>query len=130
MKKTCIIALSVVLVVLCVFCLVANQSNNEPSKAITAETAIKTARNILDKKSKETIISLDNPKVEEVVFDSEHYMLYFDENDKLSQKPFYKIQGKTLYQITFNTTQDGLLGPIVVYVDKSNGKLIGVDFRY
>ena len=39
------------------------------------------------------------------------------------------LTGKTVYKITFNTTQDGLLGPIVLYVDKYNAKVIGTDFR-
>ena len=128
MKKVCVILL--ILIGLSVALYAINKSNNVPATDITAETAIKTAQNIFDAKSKETLTNFENPNVEEIVFDSEHQMLYFDENDKPTHEPLYKIKGKPLYKITFNTTQDGLLGPVVVYVDKSNGRLVGTDFRY
>ena len=133
MKKKHMILASVLVAIIAVFCTlyaINNRSNNEPPTGITDRTAIEIAQKIFDEKVKETLTNFENPKVEEVVFDSEHHMVYFDENDKPSYEPLYKIKGKNLYKITFNTTQDGLLGPAVVYVDKSNGKLIGIDYRY
>ena len=144
MKKSFfIISIVIIIAVLCAIYAVDHirMSNNQsvvfstwgksyaPPEGIDQETAIEIARNVLDDKSKEAIINLDNPKVEEVVFDTEHHMAYFDDKVKPSDKPLYKITGKPLYKITFNTIHDGLLGPIVIYVDKSDGKPIGMDFR-
>ncbi|MBE7010323.1 MAG: hypothetical protein E7418_02395 [Ruminococcaceae bacterium] len=88
---------------------------------IPSETAIENVKKKLEKKSIETITNLDNPKIEEVIFDAQPSIYLFD--DKVN------IVGKNLYKITFNTTQDGLLGPMVFYVDKFNGNLIGADYR-
>lgn len=93
-----------------------------PAKEINAKEAIELVKNIFDEKSKETITNFDNPKIEEVVFDSKPSIAYFEKE--------VNIVGKSLYKITFRTTNDGLLGPIVVYVDKVRGKLIGIDYRY
>ncbi len=89
---------------------------------ITEQTAIENVTKMLDEKSIETIINLDSPKIEEIVFDTQPFLHYFEEKTD--------ITGKDLYKITFNTTQDGLLGPFVFYVDKSNGKVLGTTYRY
>jgi len=39
------------------------------------------------------------------------------------------FQGKVSYAVYFNTTDDALLGPIVVYVDKSSLTVIGQGLR-
>ena len=91
-----------------------------PSSDITRQEAIEIAKSKLDKKAVETITNFENPVVEEVIFDTNPSIYLFEENAN--------IIGKPLYKITFNTTQDGLLGPIVFYVDK-NGNLIGADYR-
>ncbi len=88
---------------------------------ITPQTAIENLKEQLDKKSIETITNFDNPKMEEVVFDTQPSIYLFD--DKLD------IVGKGLYKITFHTTMDGLLGPMVFYVDKLSGNVIGADYR-
>ncbi len=88
---------------------------------ITSQTAIENVKKTLDKKSIETITNFDNPKIEEVVFDEQPSIYLLD--DKVD------VVGKNLYKITFNTTQDGLLGPMVFYVDKLNGNLVGADYR-
>jgi len=93
-----------------------------PPVEITPQTAVENVKRKLDIKSIESITNFDNPKIEEVVFDTQPSMYYFD--DKID------VVGKDLYKITFNTTQDGLLGPMVFYVDKLNGALIGTEFRY
>ncbi len=93
-----------------------------PPVEITPQTAIENVKKKLDKKSIETITNFDNPKIEEVVFDTQPSLYYFE--DKID------IVGKVLYKITFNTTQDGLLGPMVFYVDKLSGVLIGAEYRY
>ena len=88
---------------------------------ITPQTAIENVKKKLDKKSIETITNFDNPKIEEVVFDTQPSIYLFDDK--------YDIVGKDLYKITFNTTQDGLLGPMVFYVGKVDGEIIGADYR-
>lgn len=92
--------------------------NNEP---VSPQTAIEIAKSKLDKKSIETITNFDNPKVEEIVADTQLSIYRFEEKAD--------IVGKELYEITFNTIHDGLLGPIVFYVDKMSGTLIGAGFR-
>ena len=88
---------------------------------ITKEEAVKIAQNDIKETEKSTIINFDNPIVEELVMDEKVsiYLFNADEN----------IEEKKAYRITFNTEQDGLLGPIVYYVDKDNGKLLGLDYR-
>ena len=93
-----------------------------PSEEITSQEAIELVKKALDEKSRITITNFDNPKIEEVVFDSKPSIAYFEKK--------VNIVGKSLYKITFRTTNDGLLGPIVIYVDKVKGKLIGTNYRY
>lgn len=92
-----------------------------PPEGITPDEAIETTRQLLDEKSSKTIINIDNPKVEEVVFDKSPSIYLVDKQAK--------VVGRKLYRITYNTQQDGLLGPIVFYIDKLSGKHIGMDYR-
>ncbi len=87
--------------------------------AITKEEAIKIVREKLDEKTIATITNIENPKVEEVIF-NELPSIYLQKNNILNEK---------IYKITFNTTQDGLLGPITFYVVKSSGEIAGMDYR-
>ena len=116
MKKYIIITFVLLLAIFGV-CYAVKKSDS----AISPQQAIRLATEKLDNKSKETITNLDNPKVEEYTFNKQPFMGFFVKEENLT--------GKTVYKITFNTTQDGLLGPIVLYVDKYNGKVIGTDFR-
>ncbi len=118
MKKT-VYTISITIVIL--FIIFCSLNKMHESKEITQQTAIETVKTKLDKNSKEVITNLDNPKVEEVTFYTPPSIAYFEEKNS--------IVGKNLYKITFTTT-DNLLGPMVFYVDKSNGKLIGTDFRF
>lgn len=88
---------------------------------VTPETAVENVKEKLDDKSVETITNFDSPKVEEIIFDGSYSMYFFEKKTE--------VKGKKLYRITFNTTQDGLLGPIVFYVDKISGEVIGAGFR-
>ncbi len=96
-------------------------SEKTPLNNITPEAAIELAKKSLSKKSKEEITNFDSPKVENVVFDEEPSIYYF--SNKID------IVGKKIYKITFNTVHDRLLGPIVIYINKENGELIGTDYR-
>ena len=138
MKKTLFIISIVLTILFLFFCSLyvidhIKMENDEPvvfstwgkkylyPEGITQEEAIKNAREMLDDKSIKTIINLNNPKIEEVVFDKNTLIYTFRNKIDLS--------GKHLYKIKFNTTQDGLLGPIVFYVDKFKGEIIGAEFR-
>ena len=88
---------------------------------ITTEQAVKNAREKLSDKEMETIINLENPKIEEVVLKSDTSIYLFDESTD--------FKGKSFYKITYNTELDGLLGPITFYVDKMSGIVIGADYR-
>ena len=88
---------------------------------ITPQTAIEIIKKKLDPKSIKTITNYDNPKIEEVVFDTPPSIYCFEDKKD--------IVGRGLYKITFYTTQDGLLGPFVFYIDKLSGNLIGVEYR-
>lgn len=88
---------------------------------ITTEQAVKNAREKLSDKEIETIINLENPKIEEVVLKGDRSIYLFDES--------IDATGKSLYKITYNTELDGLLGPITFYVDKMSGIVIGADYR-
>lgn len=120
MKRKFVILGIVVLAVLVILGSLYIHINNPVE--ITEQTAIENVTKMLDEKSIKTIKNLDNPKIEEIVFNTQPFLHYFDEKTD--------IVGKDLYKITFNTTQDGLLGPIVFYVNKTNGKVIGIDYRY
>ena len=87
----------------------------------TKEDAIKIAQNDINKIEKATIINFKNPTVEELVLDENMSFYLFDADEN--------IKGKKAYKITFKTEQDAFLGPIVYYIDKDNGKLLGLDYR-
>ena len=91
-------------------------------KPISAKEAIMIAQNDLDETSKKTITNFDNPKIVGIVGDENLFMHAPSSPKYVSQN---KIVGKELYRVTFNTEQDGLLGPFVLYVDKYKGVLLG-----
>jgi len=47
------------------------------------------------------------------------------------QAPVFHVtySGKKACKIRFNTTDDALIGPIVVYVDEADGTVLGQDLR-
>ena len=91
-------------------------------EGITPEEAVESAKQLLDDKSKKEIENFENPKVEEVVFSKAPGVIY-----RFNKKT--RITGRRLYKITFHTFRDGLLGPIVFYVDKICGEVVGMDYR-
>ena len=96
-------------------------AKTESFPEITTEQAVKNAREKLSDKEIETIINLENPKIEEVVLKGDTSIYLFDES--------FDTTEKSLYKITYNTELDGLLGPITFYVDKMSGIVIGADYR-
>lgn len=87
---------------------------------VATDNAINESKLRITDKEKATIINYNNPKIENIVFSKQPNIFYFVERS---------VIGRSAYKITFNTTQDDLLGPIVYYVEKSSGQLIGMDFR-
>lgn len=50
-----------------------------------------------------------------------------------SYKPWNQekvIEGDNLYKVTFRTTKDKMLGPLVVYIDTDSQVLLGYDIRH
>ena len=39
------------------------------------------------------------------------------------------IKGKDTYKVTFRTTNEGILGPIIIYIDKNSYSVLGGDLR-
>lgn len=99
--------------------LTSNDDYTEPA-SITSQKAIENSKKMLDEKTIKTIINYDNPKVQEVVANKQLSIVYFDKSVK---------DGRLLYRITFNTIHDGLLGPVVFYVDKLSGNVVGGEYR-
>ena len=95
--------------------------NEERRTGITAEQAVANARAMLGDKEIETITNLDNPKIENVVYEENPPFYLFDKNAY--------IAGNSLFRITYNTELDGLLGPITFYVDAVSGVVVGADYR-
>ena len=125
MKKT-LMLLSIILLTLIVifsFLYIGSEKYTPPAEShgITAQDAIDIAQKQLDGKSIETITNYKHPDVEKVIFHAPPAIYLFDET--------FNVVGKNLYKITFTTELDGLLGPIVFYIDEHSGMVIGTDFR-
>ncbi len=118
MKRTIIIFI-IIVVLFCTFFICGKQSS--PKRGITVERAIEYTKQMLDDKSRATITDINNPNIKEVEFDEAPSIYLFEKKTE--------VVGRTLYRITYNTEQDGLLGPIVFYVDKLSGEIIGMDYR-
>lgn len=110
---------SLIAVVVIVFLLFIFYIEKETETEITVK--LEDAINLLSEQQKETIVNIDNPKIEELILEKEPSVYLFNENAKLA--------GKTLIKYTYNTTQDGLLGPITFYVDKKTGYVLASDYR-
>lgn len=93
-----------------------NISSNESKNKIR-----KTAYNWLDDASKSDIIDWETATVEEIKFEEEHVVVTKTDN--------IDIRNIETYKVTFTTQKDELLGPIVIYLDKDNLNVLGVDFR-
>lgn len=113
MKKKIVIVCVALVALFCIF--------SSLHVEITPEKAVEYTKQMLDDKSKESIKNINNPKIEDVVFNEAPSIYLFEEKTDTI--------GRKLYRIIYNTEQDGLLGPIVFYVDKLNGKIVGMDYR-
>ena len=85
------------------------------------DTIKETAYNWLNERNQMSIIDSESANIKAIKFDTEHIVENQIENS-------INIQDKETYQVTF-TTNDEILGPIVVYVDKDNLEVLGMDYR-
>lgn len=137
MKKALFIVVAVLLLISVIFAVLyvvdhGRMNDNEPvifstwgkkyaPVEITSQEAVGIVKKNMSGRAVKTITNYDNPKIEEIVFSKEPIICVFEKKGK--------VFGRDVYKITFNTFEDGLLGPIVCYVDKLNGKILGADYR-
>lgn len=137
MKKALFIVVAVLLLISVIFAVLyvvdhGRMNDNEPvifstwgkqyaPVEITSQEAVEIVKKNMSGRAVKTITNYDNPKIEEIVFSKEPIICVFEKKGK--------VFGRGVYKITFNTFEDGLLGPIVCYVDKLNGKILGADYR-
>jgi hypothetical protein len=93
---------------------------------VTQERAKKIAESIVKNEEQAKIINYSTPEIVEIK-ETQSHMVSFTSKDKISG--LTDIKGKTVWKVTYNTESDGLLGPIVVYIDYNSGKIYGVDLR-
>ena len=92
-------------------------------KELSAQDAAEIVKNNLGRRTIKTITNLDNPIIEEMMV---------EEIDQTRARLFDKNRddtGRTVYRVKFHTFEDGLLGPIVIYVDKKTGRLVAGEYR-
>ncbi|MBQ3224701.1 MAG: hypothetical protein IJB42_03235 [Oscillospiraceae bacterium] len=137
MKKALFIVVAVLLLISVIFAVLyvvdhGRMNDNEPvifstwgkkyaPVEITSQEAVGIVKKNMSGRAVKTITNYDNPKIEGIVFNEDPAIKIFEKKRK--------AVGRAVYKITFNTFEDGLLGPIVCYVDKLNGKILGADYR-
>lgn len=75
----------------------------------------------LGEADKATLIDYENAEVEEYRCAGDHYVASLNGHINLKDKDTYKV--------TFNTSNDALLGPIIIYLDKTSYSVLGIDLR-
>ena len=99
----------------------AKSNNSEKSATVIIEKeCITVCQNYLSENNSEavkTIIDWDNPAVETIKELPNNY-------HKISDT----ANSDNYYEVTFTTTEDGILGPITLFLDKT-GKIIGQGIR-
>lgn len=95
---------------------------------ISSQEAIEIAQNWVDEKSKKRVTNFENPQTIGIVCSKKFLERIIPGNQNTVRKK--KYAGREIYRITFRTYDDGLLGPIVIYVDKYTGDLVGLNPRF
>lgn len=93
-----------------------------PEGPFTREDAVKAAQSLVE--NTEDILNYDDPEAETVTLPESHPV--YDSIKEISRD----IGGKTVWRVVFHTEQDGLLGPVTVYLDTESGRFYGFDYRY
>lgn len=96
-------------------------ADNSTKEKVSKDIEIKEISfNWLDDERKESIINMDNAKIEKVTYKEDYFVV--------SNEGSINIKDKVVYKVTFDTSAE-VLGPIVIYVDKNNGEVLGTDIR-
>lgn len=99
-----------------------NENKTIEAAAIKSENDIREiAYKALSEDEKKTVISYKDGKVEQYKSKEEHSI--FGPNGLTD------IKDKDTYKITFRTNNEGILGPINIYIDKNSYSVLGVDLR-
>ena len=95
------------------------ETSKVKKKTVSEQEAIEIVKQYYEffEEEKKVITNYDSPKVEIVTFEDNFNIGFWG--------GVTDIIGKELYQVTFNTEQDGLLGSKIWYVEKNTGKVIG-----
>ena len=83
---------------------------------ISESKARRIAEAAINDSEKATITNYSDPAIERVVIGPEH-------------RGIDALKGKTIWKITYNTTLDGWLGPITLYIDVFSGEILWRDLR-
>ena len=95
---------------------------------ISSHEAIEITQNWFDEKSKKRVSNFENPQIVGIVCDENLLRNVIPGSQNSDGEK--KMMGRDIYRITFRTYDDGLLGPIVIYVDKFTGDLVGFAPRF
>lgn len=89
-------------------------------KTITEEKAIHISKSILTDQEINTITNYDTPQIEVIVFEDEPFIYKSKSLNMANMK---------IYAITYSTSFDPILGPIVIYIDSKTGVIYGRKYR-
>lgn len=78
------------------------------------------AFNWLDDERKESIINMDDAKIEKVSYKEDYFIV--------SNEGSINIKDRVVHKVTFDTSAE-VLGSIVIYLDKDNGEVLGTEIR-
>ena len=103
--------------------------NPKVNESITNETSVnksdteirELAYQSLNENDKKTVVDWESAKVEEYNSSTDHSVG--------SPNGLANIKDKYTYKVIFRTNNEGLLGPITVYIDKDTYEILGIDLR-
>ncbi len=126
MKKTMYLLFVILLMLWLVGCKNDENANKTPipTEEIVEMLQADIRQNDLDaeQKNERTITNFDDPDIQIMTLQDETSYFYKIDDG-------IRLDGKEVYKVTFHTESDGLLGPIVYYVDCYTGQIYGMDFR-
>ncbi len=97
------------------------------NKPITQQETQRIAETVVEDTEDAQINNYNSPEIEKIQEKNTHKVAFSNNGEKAT---LTDIKGKTAWKITYYTDLDGLLGPIIVYIDYFTGKIYGFDLRY
>lgn len=88
---------------------------------VSKNTIRESAYNYLDTKSKSSITDWKSATIKIRKYNKDYLV-------ETSNNELIDIKDKKTYQVTFKTNNE-VLGPIIVYLDKDSLEVLGIDFR-